>query len=141
MILNRLQGPNGSARASKIRQALRWLIGYCALLVALTHWPNPWPVTREPHHFDKIVHFSLYFVLAALGLHALSVRTRNPSPRHVLIVFAVVTAFGLLDEVTQPLVRRDFDWFDWLADSLGALTGVMAYNAWRLRGASRHKDG
>ncbi|HWB13795.1 MAG TPA: VanZ family protein [Pirellulales bacterium] len=141
MILSTFQGPNGSARRAQLRRALRWLVGYCALLIALTHWPNPWPQRREPHHLDKIAHFSLYTVLAALGLHALTVRSKGSSPRQALVVAAVATAFGLLDETTQPLVRRDFDWFDWLADGAGALTGVIAYNAWRLRGASRPKDG
>jgi VanZ family protein len=141
MILSILQVPNGAGRAAQIKWSLRWLIGYCFLLIALTHWPNPWPRSSEPQHFDKVVHFSLYTVLSTLALHALTVRSRNLPVRHAWTVAAVVTAFGLLDEATQPLVRRDFDWFDWLADGLGALTGVVAYNAWRLRGKSTSRNG
>jgi VanZ family protein len=44
-------------------------------------------------------------------------------------------AFGLLDEATQPLTGRDFDWFDWLADILGAVTGLIVYEALRRRKA------
>ncbi|HEV3004962.1 MAG TPA: VanZ family protein, partial [Pirellulales bacterium] len=146
---------------SKRRWALRWFTGYWLLLITLTHWPNPWPHTHEPKHFDKLVHFSLYAMLATLALHALTVRSaenvllgapRNTAKRvanrkgltaavssslrgHSLAVLLSATAFALLDEATQPLTGRDFDWWDWLADGLGAWSGVIAYNAWRLRGA------
>jgi VanZ family protein len=156
---------------SKYRHVIRWLIGYWLLLVALTHWPNPWPQKSEPEHFDKLVHFSLYAVLATLAVRAASLRwvgwdqqacERRPTtlsgdrpprgypapgvgrlmltearrlmPFNATAVLLIVVAFALLDEATQPLTRRDFDWWDWLADGLGALSGVVAYNWWRLRG-------
>ncbi|HEX7377272.1 MAG TPA: VanZ family protein, partial [Pirellulales bacterium] len=48
-------------------------------------------------------------------------------------VLLCVTAFGLLDEATQPFTGRDFDWFDWLADSVGALGGMICYEVVRRR--------
>lgn len=123
------------ARSPKTRRAVRWLIGYWLLLVILTHWPSPWPNVHEPKYFDKVVHFSFYCVLASLALNALALRTETaPGAMRCAVVLAGLVAFGLLDEATQPLTHRDFDWFDWLADSLGALTGIAAYNYWRPRG-------
>jgi len=116
------------------RRARRWLIAYWLLLVLLTHWPNPWPHKGEPKFVDKLVHFSLYAALAWLALHAMTVRRGTLSPAvRCMIVFLVVVAFGLLDEWTQPYTRRDFDWFDWLADTVGAAAGIAVYYAWQRR--------
>ena len=60
--------PQGQAVARKTKRARRWLMVFWLLLVALTHFPNPYPRRGEPEHYDKVVHFSLYGVLAALAL-------------------------------------------------------------------------
>lgn len=134
-MVSKLDTLNLPVKSSAARWATRWLIGYWLLLVLLTHWPNPWPHVSEPKYLDKVVHFFIYGVLAGLGLNALLRRDETASVVVRSIgVLAAVTAFGLLDETTQPLTGRDFDWFDWLADSLGALTAIIAYNCWRLRG-------
>lgn len=138
MIRKVQKGFNSATLRSKIRWSVRCLAGFWLLLVILTHWPNPWPNSGEPQHFDKLVHFSLYGVLATLAVHVVTIRSVT-YPRHLTLgrnidVLALVVAFALFDEATQPLTGRDFDWFDWLADSLGALTAIVLYNAWRLRG-------
>jgi VanZ family protein len=46
---------------------------------------------------------------------------------------AAVITYGLLDEFTQPLTGRDFDWFDWAADIGGAAVGAALSMLWRLR--------
>lgn len=124
------------SHASKLRRAVRWFALYWLLLVTLTHWPNPWPPSGEPHYFDKVAHFTLYGTLALLALHALTLRSPNASAvvRRVGI-FASVTAFGLFDEATQPIpiFNRDFEWLDWLADGLGAATGIALYEWLRQR--------
>lgn len=116
--------------------ARRWLIGFWLLLVALTHFPNPYPHRGEPEHYDKLVHFTLYGVLAALALRMLTLRAEQAAAVvRCLGVLTAVMAFGLFDEATQPLTGRDFDWFDWLADSLGAAVGIIGYELLRRRAA------
>lgn len=113
---------------------MKWyLAGYWLFLVVLTHWPNPWPIRGEPQHLDKLVHFSLYCVLAGLAAGAVVKRGSPSSARRTLAVLMLAIAFGLVDEATQPYTGRDFDWWDWLADSLGAATGVLALLVWRRR--------
>lgn len=113
---------------STARRAIKWLIGYWLLLVLLTHWPNPWPKKGEPNSLDKVIHFSLYAGLAFLATRAVASRqTSRPTRLQFAVIFAVVSAFGLLDEWTQPYTRRDFEWLDWLADILGAASGIGGY--------------
>lgn len=122
------------AAAGRAKRAWRWLGGFLAVLVLLTHVPSPLPHGKEPQHWDKLVHFGLYATLAGLALRALTLRARAASAlaRCILVLICVV-AFGLLDEATQPLTGRDFDWFDWLADGIGALTGILGYEILRIR--------
>jgi VanZ family protein len=121
------------------RRAIACFVGYWVVLVLLTHWPNPFPGGSEPQHYDKLGHFGLYCVLAALaGEVVLSGRRIGGYPigglaARLAVVFVAVVAFGLADEPTQPLTGRDCDSFDWLADCLGATCGVLLAG-WRRRG-------
>lgn len=122
--------PETARRPVTRRAALAAFVGYWLLLILLTHWPNPFPGVSEPRHYDKLAHFSLYCLLAALaGNAALAVGRVRLSMAGLVarlaIVFAAVVLFGLADELTQPLTGRDCDAFDWLADSLGAACGVL----------------
>jgi VanZ family protein len=92
-----------------------------------THWPVP------PHtpldNVDKWMHFSAYWGLAILFSLALS--TRRPlSLARSLGVVLLLAGYGALDEVTQPLVGRDCDFFDWCADLTGILLGVSLFLLW-----------
>lgn len=122
--------PDAACPWAARRTAVVIFVGYWLLLILLTHWPNPFPGVSEPRHYDKLGHFGLYCVLAALAANmALSgERLRRPTGGLVMrlaIVFAAVVVFGMTDELTQPLTGRDCDPFDWLADSLGAACGVL----------------
>jgi VanZ family protein len=122
------------AQAIARKRARRCLFGFWLLLVALTHVPNPYPHRGEPQQFDKLVHFSLYATLATLALRALTLRAPGSSTTvRCAGIFALVVAFGLFDEATQPITGRDFDWFDWLADGVGAITGIAIYEVVRRR--------
>lgn len=123
-----------------MRRARRWLLGFVATLVLLTHVPGRLlHGMKEPRHWDKVVHFGLYATLAILALRALAPRSAASEPRWAAFarcagVLLCVAAFGLLDEATQPFTGRDFDWFDWLADGVGALGGMICYEVVRRRG-------
>ncbi len=114
-----------------------YLTAYWLCLVLLTHWPNLSPIRGEPRHVDKLVHFTLYYVLSGLAAAAFTKPGSPTSVRRMLAVVLAAVAFGLIDETTQPLTGRDFDWWDWLADILGAATGVLTLSAWRRRHAGQ----
>jgi VanZ family protein len=85
-----------------------------------THWIR---------NFDKIVHFSVYGLLATLILRASQYHHRwRWSP---WITLAIVFVFGGLDEWHQSFVPgRSCDLADWLADASGATLAVLLYRFW-----------
>ncbi len=113
--------------------ALWYLGGYWLLLVLATHWPNPWSPGKSLRYPDKLVHLAAYTVLAFLVVPVIGRVTSGNKGRSqgvLLFSWVAVAAFGLLDETTQPLTGRDFEWLDWLADGLGAACGLALGCAW-----------
>jgi VanZ family protein len=113
---------------------LRWtcwflLSAYWGAIFVLTHLP-PEDIVRAPHFWDKAEHFLAYFVLA--GLFGTTLVVTFPLRRHLpLLVFATGLTYGIVDELLQPLVRRDAELLDWVADSLGVWAAVVIL--WMLR--------
>lgn len=74
-----------------------------------------------PENSDKVLHFLAYGVLALLWIRALGGGRMIATPRQALLVFAIVTLYGLSDELHQSFVPgRDASGWDVLADALGA---------------------
>ena len=87
------------------------------------------PITRTPIGFDKIAHFTLFFVFCGLGWRAFFHQSAFPAlkNRALLFGFLLAVAYGALDEVHQMFVpSRSPEFYDFVADSLGAL----AYVGW-----------
>jgi len=106
------------------------------LLMAVIAWLShrPLPVGLA-HGSDKVVHFLVYGILAALWVRAL--RPREPGGgrrafRRALLVAVVVTAaWGVLDEIHQSFVPgRDASPGDAVADTLGGLAGAVLAGRW-----------
>jgi VanZ family protein len=80
--------------------------------------------------WDKAAHFIAFYGLEFLGLFAFPL-----GPRWRLAL--MLSAAGALIELIQatPLVGRDADVFDWVADSLGVLAALapLAADWWRTR--------
>ncbi|HTT98291.1 MAG TPA: VanZ family protein [Rhizomicrobium sp.] len=90
--------------------------------VALVTWGEltPSPPHLEAHVWDKLLHFTAYFGLA--GMAAWSLKSRWA----VLYAVLGLIAFGGLLEIVQGMTGRDADIFDELANTLGAISGVVA---------------
>jgi hypothetical protein len=70
--------------------------------------------------WDKAEHFIAFYALTGLAAAAF--------PRaNLLLIAALLSGFGALIELVQgtPLVHRDMDFWDWVADSL-AITAALA---------------
>lgn len=114
------------------RMAALALIGYWLILLTATHWPLEFiPEAKRFLSRDKLLHGSAYTVLAFLMTLAAGLRRaergRYPLSRWwpTVGVILIGSASGLLDEATQPLVGRDFEWYDWIADSIGCVCGAV----------------
>lgn len=70
--------------------------------------------------WDKAAHFIAFYSLTLLGIAAFP-------KRGYFVIGLALSMFGALIEVVQatPLVHRDADWHDWLADTI-AIVAVIA---------------
>ncbi|HEX3951650.1 MAG TPA: hypothetical protein VHW95_17500 [Steroidobacteraceae bacterium] len=86
--------------------------------------------------WDKATHFIAFYGLTGLAVAAFP-------KRPLWITAALLSAFGALIEVVQglPMVRRDRDFWDWVADSvaIGSALAPMLLYWWRAQVKSGQK--
>ncbi|MEM6314675.1 MAG: VanZ family protein [Planctomycetota bacterium] len=73
---------------------------------------------------DKVVHFLAYAGLAFFMRCAI-----KPVPGRGWAVLVLCSAYGAVDELTQPLFNRTCDPFDWIANVAGVTTVCVI---WRI---------
>lgn len=79
-------------------------------------------------HLDKIVHTCMYAGLGFLLTTTLRAKGANHSGR---ITFGIAAAYGVLDELTQPLTGRHCDVWDCATDLVGIGVGIAVASRWR----------
>jgi len=90
---------------------------------------------------DKLLHMAAYGVLGLLAALAYGGRWRTMSTAAITL-FALLAAWGAVDEVTQPWFGRLADPSDWGCDIIGGAIGLaagLAASRWltaRLRSAA-----
>ena len=101
-----------------------WLALAVTLLVATL----PQPIKVQPS--DKVQHFAAFVALTLLG------RAAHPRARLWLLA-ADLAAYGALIELLQgtPVVDRNMDPWDWLADCLGILVALPVARFMARRGS------
>jgi VanZ family protein len=120
------------------RLATLSLVAYWCLLFIATHIPKPPSIHVQ--HIDKVFHFAAYAGLAFLLAWSLPT---IPGHRYLNILLAALIAmsYGVIDECLQIPVGRTADFYDWIADSAGAIFGLITYAIMRswltTRGKSR----
>lgn len=97
-----------------------WLV----LQLTLTSLPgNDIPVSL-PHPIDWLGHFSMYFGLGFLLARVGALR--GWPVRRLLLVAALLSVFGALDELHQLFIPgRDCELGDWIVDTLGGSLGLL----------------
>jgi len=87
------------------------------------------PPTPPVPHFDKLAHFGGYAMLGALLGIGWLYAGRRPG-RGWLLAFALL--LGASDEIRQArMPERHGDFADWVADALGAATGLLIATRFR----------
>lgn len=78
---------------------------------------------------DKVKHFVAYMGLAVilgLNLH-FQERWKLAKNFYIILTFFICITYGVVDELHQTLIPNRFaEFFDWVADSLGALAGILS---------------
>lgn len=112
--------------------------GIVLAYMALIFYMSSLPVVDMPApfaHFDKVVHFHVYFGLAFLLANAIpGIHQR----KRFLAAFLIAAVYGISDEIHQYFVPpRECSVWDWLADISGAWIGAWIYlkseRIWRKR--------
>jgi VanZ family protein len=93
------------------------------------------PTVRLPRldHSDKVLHFAAYAGLGATLAYAGAGTALGPLP-----LIAIGSLYGASDEIHQSYVPgRTPDLLDWVADTLGAVAGVLAAHRYFSRRRAR----
>jgi VanZ family protein len=107
------------------RLALAVLLVYWGTLFAGTHLPNY--STGPARYNDKAAHYVGYAGLAFLLSFVCATR-RRWNGRALLLVLATTATYAMVDELSQiPIPGRSGELGDWIADSLGSISGILAF--------------
>jgi len=107
------------------------VIFLCVLIFVLSSIPGQYYPEVNFEFSDKIVHFGIYFVLAIAFYMSLSHQNRYKLLAEHSFVFAVIFTgiYGASDELHQYFVpNRSCDFYDFLANLLGAITAMALIN-------------
>jgi len=104
------------------RAALGLLALYWLAIFVGTHLPIS---LKGGDGSDKVMHFLAFTGLAFLM--ALGVGGRRPTWRTYATVLLAALMYAGFDEVSQLLVGRHCDFWDWVADSCGTAFGLLGY--------------
>ena len=110
--------------ASRSARALFWAAAVFAFVMAVL--PHPPRLPGNPN--DKLQHMTAFATLALLGSFA------YPSTRLVKLLVGL-SLFGALIEVVQaiPVLHRDSDVLDWVADTTAVAIVLLIVRWWRSR--------
>jgi VanZ family protein len=88
--------------------------------LAVVIWGELKPGHGDLETWDKALHFTAYFGLAAIAAVALG------TSRQAIGAAVGLAAFGGVLEIVQGFVGRDAEWGDALANALGTCAGLAA---------------
>jgi hypothetical protein len=97
------------------------------LFLAILHFVKPPDVATFDSliQVDKLIHFLMFFLSSSW--FALIYGDK----RKVILISSLVF-YGLFLELMQMqfFIFRSFEWFDWLADSIGVIVGFFTISKW-----------
>jgi hypothetical protein len=114
--------PRETSQAQVLVQLLFWAAALFAFVMAVIPHPPGVPAN------DKLLHMAAFATLGLLGRFAF--------PRlSALSLLGGLSLFGALIEIVQglPMVHRDRDPLDWLADTIACALVLLAIGWWRAR--------
>ena len=97
------------------------------LSIAVLHFMNPPDIETFDSliGIDELVHFLMFFFLTSWFVMIYKYS-------HKFILLSYLVFFGLLLELMQMgfFIHRSFEWFDWIADSIGVIVGFFTISKW-----------
>ena len=97
------------------------------LFLAILHFVTPPNVAIFDSliQIDKLIHFLMFFLSTSWFVLIYG-------DKHKIILISSLVFFGLFLELMQMqfFIFRSFEWFDWLADSIGVIVGFFTISKW-----------
>ena len=80
-------------------------------------------------HFDKMVHFTLYFILASVWLIDDFKKRLEFNKKILFLIVLSSVAYGVIMEIVQKVIvqNRDGDFFDALANAMGVAIAFLLF--------------
>lgn len=127
-----------SARPS-LRIRLWALLCYWAAIYFLTHWPEMDRLRFRPNwpYADKLVHGSFYAGWVFLWAWVLVAGGKPLDRTRSVWLLIAAAAYGIFDELTQAIVGRQPDVFDFAFDMLGSALALVLFLALQRRWVRR----
>ncbi|RMG59284.1 MAG: hypothetical protein D6713_05885 [Deltaproteobacteria bacterium] len=109
------------------KQSRKYLLLFAlwvCLIFVLTSIPKAGGISPFPH-FDKVAHFSVYFVAGFLFSRYLREEGKNRESILIITIF-VISLVGGIDEIHQRWISgRVCSIYDWIADMAGGAGGAF----------------
>ncbi len=105
-------------------QFVFWLT--IAAVVGLSLWPNAF-YSVSVHYSDKVGHLLAYFTLGVLLVFGWRLRTMRATLIALVLLFVLGGAIELIQGL--PMIKRTTSALDLLANSMGAMLGLLS-GAW-----------
>jgi len=97
------------------------------LFLAILHFITPPDVATFDSlmQVDKLIHFLMFFLSTSWFVLIYG-------DKHKIILISSLVFYGLFLELMQMqfFIFRSFEWFDWLADSIGVIVGFFTISKW-----------
>ncbi|MDR1583220.1 MAG: VanZ family protein [Prevotellaceae bacterium] len=116
-------------------RAISWIaVIMFACLAPGDELPNVSFFEKIPY-FDKIVHFTMYFIFALFLMSGFSRQYGKASPKAYIFSFLIAFLLGILIEFIQEKVGRSYDIYDMTANTIGIIVSLLLFNPikWILR--------
>jgi VanZ family protein len=85
------------------------------------------------HGFDKIMHFTMYFILCFFAIYESPVKIKPPNLYLLALIFPIIT--GLALEIIQYLFisNREGNSIDFIANCIGVITSFILFSRKKLK--------
>jgi len=118
------------------------IIAYCVLIFILSSIPGNSLPDLKIEISDKMAHFGIYFIMFFLFVYSLKNQNFSSGLKKNYLVFALLftALYGALDEYHQKFVRnRTCEFYDFLANIIGAGTALLIYYSYELIKKTKNK--
>jgi VanZ family protein len=116
-------------------RAILWIIVIVtSCLTPSDNLPDTSFFSRIPH-FDKMVHFTMYFIFALFLMSGFSRQYEKTSAKAYIHSFILAFTLGVLIEFIQEKIGRSYDIYDMIANTVGVVVSLLLFNPikWILR--------